>query len=742
MASALIVGQLSSTPVGPHHADLVKRGQVISETIDPTSPALVPIFLTMEIISDPVLILIEFVRGLYRDEYGGRLTRATDLQYTVFCHRTRHRRQYWFPFLRIPCRLFKQFVQRATNVIGGAAIMSSTPLTVELGWEHVGDFHPDGRHKERQSLYDSRHLSVFAPPDGGRLFFFIPTGEWIAPNWLTMPGLDFPWRDFPDQYFPRFKCAEELYEETCGPGLLDIPGARFLLGCVFLVTDSQYHNKSTLAVRCASGDGSTVFRYYPCERRRQTKQTPAYLMSVFFENFSPFTVERIKGTHQTTAHWDELVSTLPFSAFRGFEIAPPVEHENGCVFSPMVVGSNDFPGFETVTATRVANKWRYSGPLFLNTFSGLKLFRSPAPKIEGRCWNGVLGLLTLVYVDLCDCDMASFETLLLFLHSVLRRPLDPVSRLLVLYSKSEGVGKNNFLDNFGKQLVGEPHFRAVRERDLVGRFNSQIAGKVLVQCDEFNLNGAAEYSRLKSIVTGKYLMSEQKFQEPTETRAIASFVLTTNSLLQLGANDRRSIIIRCSERFDTWDRVHYMAYHRQAEEIYREAMFAFGHWLVAQDWDVSKLRGLYLPSQAFDQMREQSLSSSISAFIEGVRSGYTVDGTEMDSRWARRCSVKTFDEKFRSLNKTDHDLFAKMGVCFKDGEVFIPPRELVRASIQKILPAWGSGPSPTPPRPPTFETLPNTPMDDTFYYHFQHPAFVAALDTTAVRGSKRVCIEE
>lgn len=512
-------------------------------------------------------------------------------------------------------------------------------------------------------------------------------------DWTQEPGNDFPVQRYIEsniEYdFPVLGDPTSLWQPTAeSSNPIAAPGAMLIQRCVFIVANVAYGGKTNqLAVREVGPNGSVKWAFYPCTNVRGSKNVPPHTQSPFFEQFHKTTYRFVNPVtnEATDLNWGFQLSRLAFRTFRDLAIAPP---KDPLVCTSMAVGAL-VDGTHPVSSYVSDGVVKYDGPLYLNTWGGYRFLRSPDPAPNSDLLDTLLALL---YVDICNCDLPAFKVIVYFCAHLLQRPGVPIHRMLVLYSGLQGVGKNNFLNSFGELIIGDPHYARLRVNEMVGRFNSACEGKTLVHCDEFNSDSAAERQRVKDLVTDTLLKVEEKFKNAREWPAIASYIVSCNELLRLEANDRRTYVIHCTDRFRDFPRDAYTRYHALGAEVFRTGMPLFAAWLMTLQLDFSGMRGDYLPSQAWDMMRENNLPEPIRDFITDARAGYTMEGSayDDDGKWAVSIPSGPFSAKYSQSSSKARAMFQQLGVCRSGDHYHLLSLDATKSRIKNLLPLWSS----------------------------------------------------
>ncbi len=80
------------------------------------------------------------------------------------------------------------------------------------------------------------------------------------------------------------------------------------------------------------------------------------------------------------------------------------------------------------------------------------------------------------------------------------------------------------------RIIGSKYFlRVAKRNDLVGNFNSQLAGAILVNCEEATFGGnTADNDTLKDLITSDTILVNPKFVPQFTMRSYSRFLFTTN----------------------------------------------------------------------------------------------------------------------------------------------------------------------------------------------------------------------
>jgi hypothetical protein len=107
----------------------------------------------------------------------------------------------------------------------------------------------------------------------------------------------------------------------------------------------------------------------------------------------------------------------------------------------------------------------------------------------------------------------------------------------------QGIGKG-VLGSIMEKLVGSPNYHAGTDRMFKGVFNTQIANKRIVYCDEISISSKEEEDKLKLVVNDS-IEIEQKGRDVIYEDNYASFYISSNNMdaISLTEDDRRFSIV-------------------------------------------------------------------------------------------------------------------------------------------------------------------------------------------------------
>ena len=178
---------------------------------------------------------------------------------------------------------------------------------------------------------------------------------------------------------------------------------------------------------------------------------------------------------------------------------------------------------------------------YLNLWLGWGL--EPAP---GEC-SIVLDHIVQV---VAGGDQQKAEFILNWCADVLQNPTRKPGVALVLRGP-EGTGKS-VLGAVLRRLLGERNVVVNADKDrLLGRFNSALAGKILIQAEEsFFAGDSRTADALKHLITGQTLEIELKFGRSFEIASFHRLLITSNhsQVIQASSEARRFVVCDVSAR--------------------------------------------------------------------------------------------------------------------------------------------------------------------------------------------------
>lgn len=165
---------------------------------------------------------------------------------------------------------------------------------------------------------------------------------------------------------------------------------------------------------------------------------------------------------------------------------------------------------------------------------------SSVPKIYDKFLN-----------HLVEGNRASYDYIVKWLANGLRRK----NYCILATIGKQGIGKG-VLGEIMRLLFGRENYYAGSDRMFKGTFNSQIANRRLVYCDEIFIREKEDEDKLKLVVNDN-IEIEKKGIDAKEIKNYANFYVSSNNMdsISLTADDRRFSIVDLTDRklLDTMD---------------------------------------------------------------------------------------------------------------------------------------------------------------------------------------------
>jgi len=178
----------------------------------------------------------------------------------------------------------------------------------------------------------------------------------------------------------------------------------------------------------------------------------------------------------------------------------------------------------------------------------------------------VVGDVTLILSHirdvLCSGDQQAADYFIQWLAHIFQKPMDKPT-VAVLMKSAEGTGKGT-LYKLLKRILGSNAHQVNGAYQLTGRFNSVIAGRLLVFGDEVDLTSRAVFDKAKGIISEPTISMELKGIDPEPVPNYARFIFAGNhdNLIAAGTRERRFLVLEPSthetDNSDYWDRLNHV----------------------------------------------------------------------------------------------------------------------------------------------------------------------------------------
>jgi hypothetical protein len=149
---------------------------------------------------------------------------------------------------------------------------------------------------------------------------------------------------------------------------------------------------------------------------------------------------------------------------------------------------------------------------------------------------------------ICNNNNEIYNYFISWMSQIIQKPDKKTNVALVLYSITEGIGKNIIFDIFSKLLSGyTAKFR--NTEGITDKFNGDLLGKLFVIGDEINARASDVMNELKDIITRLEEMIEFKGKDKIKVKDYKNYAFTTNNenVFKITNTDRRFMFIECPE---------------------------------------------------------------------------------------------------------------------------------------------------------------------------------------------------
>ena len=230
---------------------------------------------------------------------------------------------------------------------------------------------------------------------------------------------------------------------------------------------------------------------------------------------------------------------------------------------------------------------RYSKNSFMDAFEPLRIFLcfwlknsfrrqyrryvfEPEVKVQNDEFNLFLGMQIKLYPPqnmvydeqrvvffqqhvmkyFCRNNMECYEYFMNYFARKVQMPGNKNGVGIVLKSAKQGVGKGLVIDLLlGKNIFGNNCYSQVSNIDgLIGKFNSILQNKILVNVDEVSMT-KAQANEVKGLITGETMIFEKKGLDKISLKNHMDFVFTSNNdfCVIIDIHDRRYFILDCDD---------------------------------------------------------------------------------------------------------------------------------------------------------------------------------------------------
>lgn len=169
----------------------------------------------------------------------------------------------------------------------------------------------------------------------------------------------------------------------------------------------------------------------------------------------------------------------------------------------------------------------------------------PYSPVEGTKHNK---FLEHIRNNICTEDVELYNYVLDWMAQIIQYPEVKEDKAIVLRG-SQGIGKGVFVKQFGF-LLGDAYHSLTTPGPLIGRFNSELANRLLIFADEVTWGGnKAEGARLKTFISEDRINIEFKGKDSIPMNNFARLIIASNSewVIPVEGGDRRYVVIDVGE---------------------------------------------------------------------------------------------------------------------------------------------------------------------------------------------------
>lgn len=179
---------------------------------------------------------------------------------------------------------------------------------------------------------------------------------------------------------------------------------------------------------------------------------------------------------------------------------------------------------------------------YINTFTGWAVEPIPCQEEE------IEPFLRLLKVGICYGDEEIFNYVIRWFAHIFQKPKEKPGVCLVLRSE-QGVGKGSILGVIHK-ILGSCYVSINDFDKVTDKFNIHLKNRLLINLDEAVWGHQGE-GVLKTLITEKVLVFEEKNKTPIQVSDYARYIITSNSSFcaPVGQGDRRYCVLACSDVF-------------------------------------------------------------------------------------------------------------------------------------------------------------------------------------------------
>ena len=196
------------------------------------------------------------------------------------------------------------------------------------------------------------------------------------------------------------------------------------------------------------------------------------------------------------------------------------------------------------------------GVLYFNTFKYTKFMQIADTEIRHnhlneKSFKALFPHFSVLLFNLCENNYDYVKILLNHIAAIVQ--LRAKLNTIITFRGLQGAGKNLLFDSIIKPLLRKEQTLITSLKNLEGRFNSDLANKLLVLIDEseYDIKKASNVAeKIKSLSTTDYIRVERKNKDAVQVKTFFNFFVFTNKNngVKIDPDDRRFYVFRTKDR--------------------------------------------------------------------------------------------------------------------------------------------------------------------------------------------------
>lgn len=176
-----------------------------------------------------------------------------------------------------------------------------------------------------------------------------------------------------------------------------------------------------------------------------------------------------------------------------------------------------------------------------NTFTGF-MYDTPSKAYNYEKIKPLIDHIRLI----CN-DNKVFDFVMQWWANIRQKPQEKTKVAVVLYSDTQGTGKNTTVDIIASIFKG--YTASITESDIGKKFNKKFESKLFIWGDEISGNSKHDSDALKTLISQTIQNIEPKGKDEYEVDDYANYIFTTNHSIafRIDDKDRRMLLINCLE---------------------------------------------------------------------------------------------------------------------------------------------------------------------------------------------------